>query len=85
MDLFRGWFELQQFDEPVAVNNLARRGGDVATDLERGFISLADSELAAALTHVRARIAQSFDKALPAGLKHCLEGGWIGGKEVCRR
>jgi DNA modification methylase len=68
---------VDQLDQVIPEDNLARCRGDVLAQLERGFIGLADIELAAALFDVGTRKAQALQNTLPACFEEGAEGRGI--------
>jgi hypothetical protein len=77
--------ELQQLQDVVLVDHLARGGGDVLADLELGQVGLADRQLAAAALQVGGEVLHAAHQALALALHHLAQGGGVGDQEVRRR
>jgi hypothetical protein len=73
---------LQQLDEIVLVDDLARRHRDVLADLERLVVGHLDREPALAALDVVEEVLQSFDEILALGLEGGAHDLGIGQREV---
>ena len=80
--LVGGGVELDQLEQLVAPDDLARGGGDVLADDELAVVGLADLQLAAAALQVGGEILHPLHQRFAVGLGHGLQGGGVGGEEV---
>ena len=82
--LLGGRGELQQLQDVVLVDDLARRCGDILADLELLHVGLADGQLAAAAGQVLGEVLHPAHQALAAGGHGFAEGGGVRHQEVGR-
>jgi hypothetical protein len=71
---------LQHLDEVVAIDDLGRRAGEIAADLERSGVDL--PRTAVVVQQIVDEIAPSVDQAAPTGLQGALEHRRVGRREV---
>ncbi len=76
---------LQQLDQLVLVDDLARRGGDVLADLERRHVGHRDREPAFAAFEIVEQVLQAVQQILAAAIDRRAQHLGIGHQEIRRR
>ena len=84
VDLVGRWGELQDLDQLVLEDHLARSGGDVVADLEWREVGLADRQLAAAAGEIAGEILHAPHQALALGGGHFSQRRRVRHQEVGR-
>jgi hypothetical protein len=76
---------LDELQKVILVDDLARRGGEIAPDLERARVCLADAEEVAGAAHVLGEVGHTLHEVLGVALQRLAQHLGVGHGEVRRR